>query len=968
MQKLGKYEILAELGHGAMGVVYKARDPLIGRLVALKTINSALVDRPDLLERFYQEAQSAGKLQHPNIVTIFELGKAEETPYIAMEYLDGESLEKAIAHQKDMPLALKVGHIVRICQALEYAHKNRVVHRDVKPANIMVNSEGVVKVVDFGIARLVDYSRTNTNMMIGTPSYMAPELFRKKKADARSDIWAVGVTFYELLCYERPFNGEGYDIVSSIMEDDFPFPSGIVAGCPPEIDAVIRRMLMKSSAERYQTMEEVLLDLEPVWNTLRSSAASALIVRAHALYQSGDLLLTQETLRQARQIDSSNVRAKTLLEKVSADLRQRELLPMIEEHLKRGRAFAQSRQFREAQAEAEAALELDSRHELAQEFAAEVGLAAAQAQRHRELQQRIQDIRAKIKREEFTDAIDLARQTLTTIGPDTDITQLLQAAQVELEERNKKASQIESLPDSPPFSPTDMVQKPLAAVPAIDSALPPQIPTQPSAASSPGEPSPAMASATPRIQAATPVLTPPPISQSQAPIVKEQTRIDLPLQDVPAPRRRASFAGRSMLAVTAFAALIAAGFAYRYVIFKPGISQPPASSQIASEIRPQPSASPTPPPPNSASPNAVSPAPLTPADEQLANTSLAQGVSAYNRRDYAAARSALDQSLARAPQTWSKRPQAADYQRKAQVRLQQEQHWKQAQSLFATGNYDAAKNEANQAISTPDGDPTFNKEASKLIASIPSPVTTAAVPPNKSPEPPPKDFGPVISTITAAINQSQWDDAEAKLNTLPSDRPEYPGLKQRIADGREDQAFAQKRGEFAQADSTSDKVALRNLKTFFTDEAGKSGRHREYARTIAEKIDSDLKEPEPPKPTPAATSANSSPASVAPSNNDPAAIKAVLDAYAKAFDNGDLTALKAVRQIAPSEERRFADALKSTKGKGFVLLNCSSPEITGDSAKIGCDVAVTRDKDTRRSHTNLYLNRLNGKWIIVSSN
>jgi serine/threonine protein kinase len=289
VQKLGKYEILAELGHGAMGVVYQARDPFLGRLVALKTINSNLVDRPDLLERFYQEAQSAGKLQHPNIVTIFELGQEKDTPFIAMEYLDGESLEKTIVRQSDLPLALKVGYIVRICQALEYAHKNRVVHRDIKPGNIMVNSEGVVKVVDFGIARLVDFSRTHTNMMIGTPAYMAPELFRKKKADERTDIWAVGVTFYELICYQRPFTGDGYDIIRAIAEDEFPSVSSIVPECGPEMEAIVQRMLRKQSVDRYQSMEDVLLDLEPVWNGMRSSAAAGLAERAREFYELGDL-------------------------------------------------------------------------------------------------------------------------------------------------------------------------------------------------------------------------------------------------------------------------------------------------------------------------------------------------------------------------------------------------------------------------------------------------------------------------------------------------------------------------------------------------------------------------------------------------------------------------------------------------------------------------------------------------------
>src|SRR5579859_4412376 len=363
-----------------MGVVYKARDPFIGRLVALKTINSNLVDRPDLLERFYQEAQSAGKLQHPNIVTIFELGQEKDTPFIAMEYLDGESLEKNIVKQTDLPLALKVGYIVRICQALEYAHKNRVVHRDIKPGNIMVSSEGVVKVVDFGIARLVDFSRTHTNMMIGTPAYMAPELFRKKKADERTDIWAVGVTFYELICNQRPFTGDGYDIIRSIMEDQYPPISSMVPDCTAEIESIIQRMLRKQAAERYQGMEDVLLDLEPVWNRLWSSAAASLAERAREFYDLGDLPTAYDTLRRARQIDSSNTEAKSLLEKISSEIRRTGIQPKVQEHLSRGREFLQAGQFREAQAEAEAALGLDSRHEPAQKVVAEVEAAAARAQ------------------------------------------------------------------------------------------------------------------------------------------------------------------------------------------------------------------------------------------------------------------------------------------------------------------------------------------------------------------------------------------------------------------------------------------------------------------------------------------------------------------------------------------------------------------------------------------------------------
>src|ERR1700757_4058160 len=177
-------------------------------MVAVKTITSGLVDKPELLERFYQEARSVGSLQHPNIVSIYELGQAEGIPFIAMEYLEGESLDRIVESRPVLPLFLKLGYIVRTCEALDHAHRHGVVHRDVKPANIMVTKDGTVKVVDFGIARLLDVSRTQTNLMIGSRAYMSPQLYKGERADARSDIWAVGVTLYELLAYLRPFGGE----------------------------------------------------------------------------------------------------------------------------------------------------------------------------------------------------------------------------------------------------------------------------------------------------------------------------------------------------------------------------------------------------------------------------------------------------------------------------------------------------------------------------------------------------------------------------------------------------------------------------------------------------------------------------------------------------------------------------------------------------------------------------------------
>src|SRR5438477_2874185 len=209
-QQIGRYEILEEIGRGAMGVVFKGRDPLIGRDVAVKTIAAGAAESADLLARFHREAKAAGGLQHPNIVTIYEMAESAGTPFIAMEYLEGEGLEKLIARKPALPLATRVGYVVQACRALEYAHRRGVIHRDVKPANIMVTRDGVVKVVDFGIARLADTSKTQTGALLGTLAYMSPEQLRGEHADACCDVWALGVVFYELIAYRRPFTGENH--------------------------------------------------------------------------------------------------------------------------------------------------------------------------------------------------------------------------------------------------------------------------------------------------------------------------------------------------------------------------------------------------------------------------------------------------------------------------------------------------------------------------------------------------------------------------------------------------------------------------------------------------------------------------------------------------------------------------------------------------------------------------------------
>jgi serine/threonine protein kinase len=269
MQQIGRYEILQEIGRGAMGVVFKGHDPLIGRAVAVKTITAGVAESTDLLERFYREARAAGGLQHPNIVTIYEMAESAGAPFIAMEYLEGESLEKLIARKPALLLATKLGYMVQTCRALEFAHRRGVVHRDVKPANIMVTPDGIVKVVDFGIARIADTSKTQTGALLGTLGYMSPEQLRGQQGDASCDIWALGIVLYELLAYQRPFTGDNHAaVLLSILQDEPRLMRQLLPECPAALEKIVSRALLKDEKQRYPTMDAFLKDLESVSATL----------------------------------------------------------------------------------------------------------------------------------------------------------------------------------------------------------------------------------------------------------------------------------------------------------------------------------------------------------------------------------------------------------------------------------------------------------------------------------------------------------------------------------------------------------------------------------------------------------------------------------------------------------------------------------------------------------------------------
>ncbi len=369
MNKLGKYELIQELGRGAMGIVYRARDPIINRLVALKTITKGVAEDPNMLQRFYREAQSAGGLQHPNIVTIYDMGEEAGTPYIAMELVEGESLEQLIGSRPDLPLSLKLTYAIQACRAFDYAHKRGIIHRDIKPANVMLSKEGIVKVVDFGIARVVKTSKTQTGMLIGTFAYMAPEQYHGEHADERSDLWSFGVLLYELVSYQRPFRGDAPAILMhGICDQDF---EPLCAACPespPELGAVLSKVLQKNPMDRYQSMEDLLLELDPICKSLQSATVAKLVEHGHELVRQGDFPQARDILRQALQVESTNTQARSLLDKVNTELRRILIRPKAQEMVEKGRALLEQGRIQEARAESESALRLDPGFEPAQEL------------------------------------------------------------------------------------------------------------------------------------------------------------------------------------------------------------------------------------------------------------------------------------------------------------------------------------------------------------------------------------------------------------------------------------------------------------------------------------------------------------------------------------------------------------------------------------------------------------------------
>jgi serine/threonine protein kinase len=361
--QIGKYKVLGILGRGGMGVVYRGVDESVGREVAIKTLTQGFMGDRDMLARFYDEVRTTARLKHPNIVTVYHLGEENGTPYIVMERVEGNPLDKLLRAEAPLTLIERLKIVEDTCAALGYAHQHDVIHRDVKPANIFVQPDGNVKLLDFGIARLgkegESAGHTRTGNIIGTVAYMAPERLLGATVDGRSDIFSAGVLLYLLLTGHQPFDGEEIAIMQKITQEPFPPLSSRIQGYPAALDQIVERALAKAVENRYSIAEEMADDLNHVIGELKLGQVQSLLTEAKRLSESGDLTRARGQLQQLLRIQGKNAEARELLSDVQKQLAQRQVEERIHQLRQEAEQALEEKKFDESLAYLNEGLKLD---------------------------------------------------------------------------------------------------------------------------------------------------------------------------------------------------------------------------------------------------------------------------------------------------------------------------------------------------------------------------------------------------------------------------------------------------------------------------------------------------------------------------------------------------------------------------------------------------------------------------------
>ncbi|HTS29249.1 MAG TPA: protein kinase [Bryobacteraceae bacterium] len=406
MDRIGKFEITGELGAGGFGKVYKALDPSVGRVVAIKVLN--VQEDPVMVKRFRAEATTSARLQHKNIVTIHQFGEDRGKQYLVMEYLDGRSLLQLIRDKTPIPLLEKLEIMSEVAQGLHYAHLHDVVHRDVKPANIMWLSDGGVKVMDFGIARMMHNTGTRltqTGSMIGTLQYMAPEQFTSETVDARCDIWAYGVVLHEFITGTNPFDaGNPLQVMFLVTRGEVSFT---IPEHPAGLAPLLKRLLSRSLEERYPTMEDAGFDLEQVILDLKHNEVGSLSESAAKLIQEERFIEALSVVRQILDFDQSHEFARKWRKELTDRIKQQSVQVRVKELAGQAESLVSTRDLAGAADRLEEALRLDANNS-----AVRVRLQEIRAQQDsiRRAVALVAEARLELQHEALTSAFEHASQ------------------------------------------------------------------------------------------------------------------------------------------------------------------------------------------------------------------------------------------------------------------------------------------------------------------------------------------------------------------------------------------------------------------------------------------------------------------------------------------------------------------------------------------------------------------------------
>ncbi|HZW05311.1 MAG TPA: protein kinase [Candidatus Nitrosotalea sp.] len=436
-KKIGKYDVIDVVGRGVMGVVYRAKDPFLDRMVAIKIMTISYADYPDLLQRFYREAKATANLQHPNIVTVYELGEHEGSPYLAMQFLEGASLEALVRSGQELTLLQKLDVVIQACHGLAYAHQRGIVHRDIKPGNIMVLKDGNVKIVDFGIARIGDTNFTRTGQFMGSLNYMSLEQLNDKlTVDQRTDVYSTGVVLYQVLTGALPFEADstGATLMKILNEAPPPF-SKYLSSFPPELETITLKALAKDRDQRYSSADEFALDLTQLADRLKREKIDVHMQHAEQLLQENNLFQANDHLLEVLKLDKQNTKAATMLrtlrkqiEKEQSAERSRQLREQAEEALRR-------EDFDPALGYLEQAIHLDTTNVDLQELKAKVQAAKAEIEHLRQVMHRAENAHRAGNLDTAKQAIE---EVLARRPNDTRVKSLYRMIQKELDDRMRQ--------------------------------------------------------------------------------------------------------------------------------------------------------------------------------------------------------------------------------------------------------------------------------------------------------------------------------------------------------------------------------------------------------------------------------------------------------------------------------------------------------------------------------------------------